>query len=185
MIIIDMMISCMISKNKQFIYEYHVMFCSMFVGITAPMNFAYLKPTSQSSTLVGNYFSFLANDGNLSQKGTGFCSHTQLDHDPWWQVDLLRPIEVTHLFVLNRWDCCIDILHNFEVRIGNNSEDGGKNNARCGDSHSLKNIKNLTIYCTPSITGRFVSIIKRRVDALSLCEVAVYGAPGKVFHIVV
>lgn len=43
------------------------------------------------------------------------CSHTKIDHNPWWEVDLQRKMFVTAVRVWNRRDCCSEKLNGFEV----------------------------------------------------------------------
>ena len=141
--------------------------------------FADRKPTAQSSTRDGKASS-LAVDGNLNPNYAS-CSHTYGQTDPWWRVDLLDPVQVVYLFIVNRWDCCTDRLHNFEIRIGNSLGNNGNSNPQCGGLHSLKNIESKVIPCTSPLIGRYVNIIIPGPNkTLTLCEVQVHGVAGKV-----
>ena len=86
--------------------------------VTLQENLAFMKPTTQSSTL-GSYASKNAVDGN---RGTsiGTCTHTDDSGstNPWWRVDLGRVEPVSELFIVNRGDCCGGRLNDFEIRVG-------------------------------------------------------------------
>lgn len=62
------------------------------------------QPTAQSSTEHGGE-ARLAIDGNTSgQYGSGSCTHTALETDPWWRVALGNAKEIERLVLFNRTD---------------------------------------------------------------------------------
>ena len=110
-------------------------FCELQVCGRLPRNTAHGKPTIQSSMGHGGVSS-RAVDGNpasswvrsrLQQQhinkqiivvyfqGTGTCTHTNAEKNPWWRVDLLEERTVTSVRITNRGDCCWDRLYGFEV----------------------------------------------------------------------
>ena len=55
----------------------------------------------------------------------GSCTQTQLESDPWLRVELAPEFQagkITKIRIFNREDCCHERLHDFEVRVGNNSD---------------------------------------------------------------
>jgi hypothetical protein len=53
----------------------------------APYNLSKGRPSRQSSTYAKK-FSFLAVNGDASGASEEVCTHTQFDHEPWWEVSL-------------------------------------------------------------------------------------------------
>ena len=70
-------------------------------------------------------------------------------------------------------------LKDFEVRIGDNIENHGNENEKCGDRHSVMPQEIKTISC--NLTGRYINIkIPELGKTVQLCEVVPYGM-GKFF----
>jgi hypothetical protein len=44
-------------------------------------------------------------------------SHTEKDHQPWWQVDLGAVVDIDRIEIFNRTDCCSDRLRDYYVFI--------------------------------------------------------------------
>ncbi|KAL0189896.1 hypothetical protein M9458_016995, partial [Cirrhinus mrigala] len=51
------------------------------------------------------------------------CSHTELQSDPWWTLDLLKTYSVNRVTITNRPDCCDGRINGTEIRVGNDSSD--------------------------------------------------------------
>ncbi|XP_032242798.1 fucolectin [Nematostella vectensis] len=144
--------------------------CSKGVSST---NVALHKPASQSS--ISWYGSAgRAVDGSRNGKYfDGSCSHTNVQFNPWWRVDLRRSFLVRRVFVMNRQDCCGNALNNFEVRVGDSTY--SMSDPTCGTSYSIPQGQGLTITCRPPLRGRYVTIMLHGQDrVLTLCEVEVY-----------
>ncbi|XP_069822710.1 uncharacterized protein [Dendropsophus ebraccatus] len=138
-------------------------------------NLAFRGISSQSSTYDKLGASENAIDGS---PGTIYlsrhCSHTDLDVEPWWRVDLLNVYNVTKVKIRNRGDCCEERINGAEIRIGNSPENGGTNNPRCAKIETLGRGKEEEYIC--SMVGRYVTVtIPGRAGYLTLCEVKVYG----------
>ncbi|XP_078506453.1 uncharacterized protein LOC144765484 [Lissotriton helveticus] len=135
--------------------------------------------TSQSSTYDEFGASANAIDGSLItnyRKQT--CTHTDLEFEPWWMVDLGRVYQISFVVILNRGDCCSDRLNGAEVRIGNSDKDGGTRNLRCANIPSLGLRETVNLNCT-GMKGRYVTItIPGHTGYLTLCEVQVHGVPA-------
>lgn len=86
--------------------------------VSAPINLAFGKPTTQSTTFAGGVSS-RAVDGNLDGNGlNGTVSHTNLDTAGWWQVDLQSVEPIGEIVIHNRTDNdCGPKLHDFDVKV--------------------------------------------------------------------
>ncbi|KAI8477942.1 hypothetical protein Bbelb_443250 [Branchiostoma belcheri] len=72
---------------------------------------------SQSSLLRSEYPAERAVDGNT---GTILyplkeCTHTDLEYEPWWKVDLGDTYVISHVTVINRGDCCARVVGEAEM----------------------------------------------------------------------
>ncbi|XP_066450754.1 CUB and zona pellucida-like domain-containing protein 1 [Eleutherodactylus coqui] len=131
--------------------------------------------TSQSSLYETIGASENAIDGSPSADHmSGHCTHTKLDIEPWWMVDLMNTFNVTKVKITNRGDCCSKRLDGAEIRIGNFPENGGTRNPTCAKIESLGPGKEEEYICR--MVGQYVTItIPGRAEYLTLCEVKVYG----------
>ncbi|KAM4022007.1 uncharacterized protein ACNLHF_027292 [Anomaloglossus baeobatrachus] len=138
-------------------------------------NLAFRGITSQSST----YDKFGASENAIDNSPStvymsGHCSHTDMDVEPWWRVDLLGTYNITKVKIRNRGDCCAERINGAEIRIGNSREKGGNRNPRCVKIESLGLGKEEEYVC--GMVGHYVTItIPGRAGYLTLCEVKVYG----------
>ncbi len=83
-------------------------------------NLAWGKATSQSSTSFGGNSS-RGVDGNTNGNwGDNSVTHTNNEHQPWWQVDLGSVQQIGTVRLWNRTDCCSDRLSNFHVLVSDN-----------------------------------------------------------------
>ncbi|GAB4198692.1 MAG: hypothetical protein Tsb002_33790 [Wenzhouxiangellaceae bacterium] len=82
-----------------------------------PINQALNQPATQSSLGWGGVPS-RAVDGNRSGLwGDGSVTHTNIDTNAWWQVDLAGASSVRQVRIYNRTDCCSGRLSNFNVDL--------------------------------------------------------------------
>uniref|UniRef100_A0A671RYZ9 Fucolectin tachylectin-4 pentraxin-1 domain-containing protein n=1 Tax=Sinocyclocheilus anshuiensis TaxID=1608454 RepID=A0A671RYZ9_9TELE len=51
------------------------------------------------------------------------CTHTDLQSDPWWKLNLRKKYSVNRVTITNRPDCYEYRINGAEIRIGNNSSD--------------------------------------------------------------
>lgn len=104
----------------------------------------------------------------------GHCTHTELEINPWWTVDLTAEFRVFKVSVTNRGDCCAERINGAEIRIGNSPEKGGITNPRCARISSLGPGKTAVFDCG-EMQGQYVTVTIPGVRILSLCEVQVFG----------
>nr|XP_034980357.1 uncharacterized protein LOC118089697 [Zootoca vivipara] len=147
------------------------------------LNLAKGRPTCQSSILpleiIGTASKAVDGNCNGDWYKSGTCTHTQLDKEPWWHVDLGEQFAISAVVVKNRGDCCGERLQGAEIRVGDSVADRGKSNHLCGTitDTSLGSIS--TLYCN-WLKGRYVSVhIPGRAEYLTLCEVEVYGTKAE------
>ncbi|KAM4028689.1 uncharacterized protein ACNLHF_024000 [Anomaloglossus baeobatrachus] len=111
-------------------------------------------------------------DGN---KDTDFnsesCTHTDLEKDPWWRLDLTQSYKISIVVITNRMDCCPERLMGAEVQVGNSPDN---NNPVCG---KVTDVSSATLsFCCKGMEGQYVSVvIPGRSEYLSMCEVEVYS----------
>nr|XP_028602782.1 pentraxin fusion protein-like [Podarcis muralis] len=55
----------------------------------------------------------------------GHCTHTKLELNPWWTVDLGAEFRVSSVSITNRGDCCALRIIGAQIRIGNSPGKGG------------------------------------------------------------
>ncbi|KAM3841091.1 fucolectin-like isoform 2-T8 [Vipera latastei] len=137
-------------------------------------NLALKKPAQQSST---------SNDGSpdkavdgkcIGEWSKGSCTHTKHERNPWWLVDLGESRKIYAVMVKNRKDCCGQRLYEAEIHVGDSRKDNGRVNYLCDIIQNDNPGSLVTIYCDGH-QGRYVSVHLPRDDALTLCEVEVYG----------
>ncbi|XP_040263665.1 uncharacterized protein LOC120979167 isoform X2 [Bufo bufo] len=138
-------------------------------------NLAFRGITSQSST----YDKFGASENAIDDSPStiymsGRCSHTDLDVEPWWMVDLINVYNITKVKIRNRGDCCQERINGAVIKIGNSPENGGTQNSRCTKIESLGLGEEGEYVC--GMVGRYITItIPGKAAYLTLCEVKVYG----------
>ncbi|XP_078358616.1 uncharacterized protein LOC144643290 isoform X2 [Oculina patagonica] len=137
--------------------------CEVEVYSTITSNLALHQPVIQSSTRLGKIAEH-AVDGNVFS-----CSWTDWEQDPWWRVYLGSSLPVAEVSLSYQSHGKI------EIRIGDDSTNGGTSNPRCGGLHGWE--LNKRIYCLPRLFGQFVFIRSPGVNNqwLTLCEVEVYS----------
>ncbi|CAJ0968168.1 unnamed protein product [Ranitomeya imitator] len=138
-------------------------------------NLARTGVASQVSDYPYSTRSGLANNAIDGNKDTDFssesCTHTNLEKDPWWKLDLKQSYKISIVVLKNRMNCCPERLMGAEVRIGNSPDN---NNPVCGTVTSV--VSSTLSFCCPGMEGRYVSVvIPGRSEYLTLCEVEAYS----------
>uniref|UniRef100_T1JKV9 Fucolectin tachylectin-4 pentraxin-1 domain-containing protein n=1 Tax=Strigamia maritima TaxID=126957 RepID=T1JKV9_STRMM len=147
------------------------------------------KQANQSSTYETSEFNVnWAQDLDLKT-----CTHTNLFEDdkldifPWWQLDLVDKYVITNVSLHTRPDCCWDLNHDLQVRVGSFQEvEKGiifHRNGMCDEFPGGKYAKGMVFnfICPPYRIGRFISVQKvvycsKCSDvSLSICELIFQG----------
>ncbi|XP_035531673.1 uncharacterized protein LOC118338482 [Morone saxatilis] len=137
-------------------------------------NVALWKQAEQSSTELNGLASY-AVSGCRSGSLYGCCTHTSVQSNPWWRVDLLAVHKVSVVSIINRQDCCSERLLGAQILIGNSPEINDKN-LRCGTISSVQSTPTHTFQCG-DMEGRYVIVvIPGEEKILTLCEVEVYAS---------
>ncbi len=80
-------------------------------------NLARSRPTQQSSTGWAGDSSRAVDGSPDGDYNHGSVTHTLLDQNAWWEVDLGAVGYVDHIELTNRWDCCAERLSNYYVLV--------------------------------------------------------------------
>ncbi len=153
-------------------------------GSAAPAstNLAQGKSAAQSSTLPGTPAASVAVDGNTDGSfGDDSVTATNLDSNPWWQVDLGSSASVSSVVVWNRTDCCGSRLNDYWVFVSNtpflNSDTPATLQNRAGTFSSHQTTApNPSTSVTVGTQGRYVRVQLSSPNYLSLAEVQVFGS---------
>ncbi|GMH44704.1 hypothetical protein BSKO_12656 [Bryopsis sp. KO-2023] len=129
------------------------------------------KHTVQSTTDFGGKSSRAVDGNKNSNYFAGSCTHTRKQKNPWWQVDLGGPYQITRVVITNRGDCCWGRLSNFEIRIG--KELDSNLNKACVTGAKLGRAETRKFEC--EMEGQYVNIKILGTQFLTLCEVQVFA----------
>jgi DNA-binding beta-propeller fold protein YncE/mono/diheme cytochrome c family protein len=150
-------------------------------ALTPAFNLAQGQPATQSSTVVGG-LAGRAVDGNTDGNwNNNSVTHSDLEAQPWWQVDVgrLRNIQAVQLW--NRTDCCADRLSNAYVLVSPADMTGRTLAQLLADPRitqvpvaSLNGAASLVLP-TNGAVGRYVRVQLMGTSNLSLAEVQVLG----------
>ena len=111
-------------------------------------------------------------DGITNRKHP-FCAHTNSESFPWWRVALGTVLEVEKVVIHNR-ETMTWRLRKFDIVVG--IYDGQYKS--CGPrKKTMSGVHTGSFYCSSSVKGRNLAIILRTHQALTLCEVLVFGQP--------
>jgi uncharacterized protein YkwD len=157
------------------------------VGVSGPLDLALNQLATQSSTYAsGVTIAAKAVDGNTDGKyADGSLSHTNLDANAWWQVDLGASATVDSIVVWNRTDCCGARLSDYWVFVSNTpfspTDTPTTLQSRAGtwSSHQTVQPNPSTTITVPGAPGRYVRVQLSSTNYLSLAEVQVFGVPGQ------
>ncbi|XP_006004939.1 uncharacterized protein LOC102347739 [Latimeria chalumnae] len=121
-------------------------------------------------------------DGNKDAVyGGQSCSHTQIEQNPWWRLDLKEIHAIDIVVITNRNDCCPERLKGVEVWVGSSIDNSGADSFQC-IPWELVDFPGPTFHfgCNGK-KGRYVTVvIPNREDYLTLCEVEVFSSVGSI-----
>ncbi|NOT60784.1 MAG: hypothetical protein HOP19_11245 [Acidobacteria bacterium] len=151
---------------------------------SSPSNLALNKTATQSST-TWDGVPTRAVDGNTNGNYNATppsVTHTAVEAQAWWHVDLGSVGTINTINVWNRTDCCADRLTNFYVFVSDVpfastnlsatlSQSGVSNYLTSGQAGSPTTL-------TINRTGRYVRVQLVGTNALSLAEVEIIGTTG-------
>nr|XP_032653318.1 pentraxin fusion protein-like [Chelonoidis abingdonii] len=108
----------------------------------------------------------------------GKCSHTDLDINPWWTLDLRARVQVFRVKITNRGNCCEEWLNGLKSKLGTRRREAAErisgNTLRwCATVESMELGQTLSFDCH-GMQGCYVTVtIPRRAEYLTVCEVQV------------
>uniref|UniRef100_A0A672PIP7 Fucolectin tachylectin-4 pentraxin-1 domain-containing protein n=1 Tax=Sinocyclocheilus grahami TaxID=75366 RepID=A0A672PIP7_SINGR len=137
-----------------------------------PVNIAGWGTANQSTSLQNMH-------GHYALDGLSYtCTHTALQSDPWWKLDLLKSY-ISRVVITNRIDCCPERINGVEIRIGHSLENNGNNNPIFAVISRIPAGVSSTYICN-NMEGQYVNLfIPGYSKHLTLCEVPVYGEGRK------
>lgn len=147
---------------------------SLAVGKRASQSSTYPLPSAGAAAAVdGN------TDGNFYD---GSVTHTNVDANAWWQVDLGGSASITSIAIWNRMDCCSSRLSDYWVFVSN-TPFGASDTPATLQSRAGTWGNHQTMAPNPYTTiavgarGQYVRVQLSGTDYLSLAEVQVLGEP--------
>jgi YD repeat-containing protein len=144
-------------------------------------NLAFGQQATQSSTAWGASAD-RAVDGNTDGNfGNNSVTHTTVESEAWWQVDLGSVQSISTIDVWNRTDCCGDALTNFYVFVSDNpftstGLSATQNQSGVSGFH-VSGQAGTPTSISVGRTGRYVRVQLVGTDRISLAEVQVWPAP--------
>ena len=154
-------------------------------GAPPPPDLALGKPATQSSTLPGYASAVAASavDGNTNGSFfDGSVTATNLEVDPWWQVDLGASAAVGSIAIWNRTDpCCLIRLNDYWVFVSDTPFLPTDTPATLQNRPGTFSFHQTMGFPFPSTTipvgaqGRYVRVQLFENNYLSLAEVQVFG----------
>jgi hypothetical protein len=149
---------------------------------TTAQDIAQNKTATQSSTLIpGVTDASKAVDGNTDGNyADGSVSHTDLDANAWWEVDLGASASVSSIVVWNRTDCCGSRLSDYWVFVSNTpflpTDTPSTLQSRAGTWSNHQTVEpNPSTTITVGAQGRYVRVQLSDTNYLSLAEVQVFS----------
>jgi len=151
---------------------------------TAASNLAPAGTASQSSTLnLGIDFS--ADNATDGVRGGSFpthaIAHTDIQAEPWYQIDLGQRYDLSQVVIFNREDCCAEALRDFHVFVSDTpftSQTVAGSLSQSGVSNSFNSgVAGRETSVNLNRTGRYIRIQLTATEYLQLAEVEVYGGP--------
>jgi hypothetical protein len=152
-------------------------------GAPAISNVAQGKSAAQSSTLPGipSAAAGSAVDGNTDGNFyDGSVTATNLDPNPWWQVDLGVSRAISSIVIYNRTDCCGSRLSDYWVFVSDTpflaTDTPATLQYRPGTFANYQTTApNPSTSIANAVQGRYVRVQLSSADYLSLAEVQVFG----------
>ncbi|HLK67312.1 MAG TPA: discoidin domain-containing protein [Bryobacteraceae bacterium] len=142
------------------------------------------KNATQSSSYPGSPSPNVAIDGNTDGNyGDGSVTATNLDSNPWWQLDQSTSVSISSIVIWNRTDCCSSRLSDYWVFVSDTPFQPGDTPSTLA-SRAGTFASHQTSAPSPSTTipvgasGRYVRVQLSSSGYLSLAEVQIIvGGP--------
>ncbi|XP_043100880.1 uncharacterized protein LOC122349023 [Puntigrus tetrazona] len=150
---------------KMRVFYKSLLFLLVWTKTGGEVNIATQGTADQSTTHIA-WYATNALDGLNST-----CTHTELQSNPWWRLDLKTTYRVYRVTITNRPDCCAERINGAEIRVGSDLF----NNPVCAVVSSIP-VGATSSYLCNWMKGRYVTVnIPGDSKYLTLCEVGVYG----------
>ena len=163
-----------------FNFQLCIFLLSLVLNLFSVSNIALNKPVFISSPTSQRSAALNVVDGNLESLWQN-CAVT-LDSPilPWLLVDLLSEYHILYVRLKNRKYADLERSQPFDVRVGNNNQNGGISNDFCVQQGRIPTQNTVMRFdCPQGTRGRYISFLptanQSRVD---LCELEAYGVKG-------
>lgn len=137
------------------------------------------RTATQSSTLTAGYpwIASLAVDGSVPGDSTS-TTHTNLDANAWWEVDLGSVQEILNIYLWNRADCCQNRLSNYYILVSDTPFSSTSLSTTLAQA-GVSNFYRAPNAGSPEVininrTGRYVRLQLNKTDYLSIREVFIH-----------
>lgn len=149
------------------------------IAIATPVNLALTGTASQSSTYYFDYQASTPTDAAIAARAINgdasatdaTTSHTNLEFQPWWQVDLGSMSDISKIAVWNRQNCCQERLADFTVSVLDESSSVVWSSFFSGPASYYEEFDLSSL----SVFGQTVKIQLSGTNYLHLAEVQIFG----------
>ena len=119
-------------------------------------------------------------DGNLDSYWENCALTVKEPTSPWLLVDLLSEYHILYVRIKNRDNEDFARSQPFDVRVGNNNQNGGIYNAFCVQQGSIPTQNTMKRFdCPQGTRGRYISVhTPPNQSYLEICELEVYSGPA-------
>lgn len=152
-----------------------------------PVNVALGRPATQSSVEYGGVAA-RAVDGNSSGSyASNTITHTGVEANPWWQVDLGASKAISTIVLARRTECCDERLANFSVFVSATDMTGRSYADLVGDAavwrYRVNGAAPAQFTVPAGVSGRYVRVQLAGTGILQLSEVAVNTASAAYYNV--
>ena len=161
----------MVSNSKIFLFIRIFLISIHSVAVNVALN----KPASMSSS----YHTVASNavDGNLQSSWQQCALSYHEPTSPWLLIDLLSEYHILFVRIKNRDHSISFRSQPFDVRVGNNNQNGGVANGFCVQQGRIPTLATLKRFdCPQGTRGRYISFhTPPNTSSIELCELEAYG----------
>jgi len=148
----------------------------------ASLNIAQGKPATQSSTAFDSPAGHAVDGDTNGNYSSGSLSHTDLNQNAWWQVDLGSDQSLREINLWNRSDCCAERDTDYWVFVSSTPFDHSLNPAQQASAAGVWSTHQTGTMGRPTripatVAGRYVMVQLNGTDYLALAEVQTFRTP--------
>jgi hypothetical protein len=152
-------------------------------GVESPSalsNVALRQRAEQSSTAYGGTPDRAVDGDTDGRFFDGSVTHTSNGPGEWWQVDLGQTFDISEIVVWNRTDCCAERLHDVLILVSDDPFPPTAVSDPTGWHAVIHGVAGRETRIPVAASGRYVRVQHTAAEYLSLTEVEVWSAEGRV-----